>query len=80
MASCFELFDLVSGNVFDVYERESDAIDALIEFARESGADEVGRFALTHVQDDDSSVIAMRDELVRRVEAETKRLISTPRT
>ena len=66
----FELFDLISGNVLDTFPRECDAIEALVEIARESGEGEVARFALTQDQDGQITLVAMKDDLVRRVAAE----------
>jgi hypothetical protein len=70
MNSNFEIFDTVSGNVVDVYERECDAIEALVDIARERGTAEVARFALFRERDGESTLVAMKDALVLRVEAE----------
>lgn len=67
METTFELFDVVTGNVFDAYERESDAWDVLIAIEQEQGSDAVRRFALLQVVDEDSQLIAMEDELVNLV-------------
>ena len=69
MDSTFEIFDMVSGNVVDVYDDENDAIGALADIAREDGFGEVARFALFHEQNGASTLVAMKDELVRRVAA-----------
>jgi hypothetical protein len=69
MDATYELFDLASGNVFDAYESESDALDVLVEMDLAHGHEAVRRFALLRELDGDSSLVAMEDELVRRVEA-----------
>ena len=69
MDACFEVDDLVSGNVVDVIERERDAIDALVDFARDHGHEEVGRFALFRERNGESALVAMKDELIRRIAA-----------
>jgi hypothetical protein len=79
MASGFELFDIISGNVVDVYECESDAIAALVELARESGLREIARFALLCEQEGESTLVAMKDALVLRVEAEQRDFVAATR-
>jgi hypothetical protein len=64
METTFELFDVATGNVFDAYERESDAWDVLIAIELEQGSEAVRRFALLQNVDEDSSLIAMEDDLV----------------
>lgn len=75
MKSHFELFDLVSGNVLDIYDRESEAIDALIELSLDSGVGTIARFALTQECNGDSQLVAMGDDLVRLVEAKERNRI-----
>lgn len=77
MSTTFELFDVVSGNVFDDFDRESDAWDALLEIERTQGPSVVRRFALFRNVDDDSSLIAMEDELVDRVKRQRKEPAAT---
>ncbi len=72
MDATYELFDLASGNVFDAYESESDALDVLIEMDLAHGHEALRRFALLRELDGDSQLIAMEDELVRRVHALTQ--------
>lgn len=79
MSTTFELFDVVSGNVFDDFDRESDAWDALLEIERTQGPSVVRRFALFRNVDDDSSLIAMEDELVDRVKRQRKEPAATSR-
>lgn len=67
MQQHFELFDILSGNVLDTFDRESDAIDALVEISREGGAGAVARFALFREINGESQLIAMQDTLTRRV-------------
>ena len=67
MDSSYHLFDLISGNVLDVFARESDAVDILIAMRVEHGDDAVRRFALTRETDDESTLVAMADDLLRRV-------------
>ena len=74
MNSHFELFDTVSGNVLDIYDRESDAIEALIEIALASGSGTIARFALTREVNGESHLVAMGNDLVRRVAVEERKL------
>jgi hypothetical protein len=78
MDKSYELIDLVSGNLFDAYDRESDALDVLIEIDLEHGPEAVRRFALLRDVDGDSSLIAMEDELVRRVQQEEQQTLTAP--
>ena len=70
----FEIFDLVSGNVVDIYANEREAVDALLEVARVQGVVEIERFALTHEQGSNSRLIAMQDDLVRLITREMVRM------
>ena len=79
MNASYELIDLISGNLFDAYERESDALDMLIEIDLAQGAEAVRRFALLREVDGDSGLIAMEDDLVRRVQQEKQNLICVER-
>lgn len=67
METTFELFDVMTGNGFDAYERESDAWDVLIAIELEQGSEAVRRFALLQNVDEDSRLIAMEDEFVNLV-------------
>lgn len=80
MDSYFELFDLESGNVIEVYERESDAIDALVQVVVAHGIQAIETFALTYVQSGHPVLIGMQDDSMRRVEQETQRLVSGRRS
>ena len=79
MATTFELFDVVSGNVFDDFTRESDAWDALLEIERKQGSSVVRRFALFRNFEGGSSRIAMEEELVDRVRSQGKQPAATSR-
>jgi hypothetical protein len=67
MPSFFELYDLRSGNVIASFASEDEAWDALRNAAREFGLEELEELALSHVQDDSVRLIAMDDDLARRV-------------
>ena len=75
MDSYYELFDLASGNVIEDYERESDAIDALIQVVGDHGIQAIETFALTHVQSGRPVLIAMQGDLVLRVKQEMQQLV-----
>ena len=76
MDSYYELFDLASGNVIEDYERESDAIAALIRVVMDHGLRAIETFALTHVVCGKPTLIDMEDELVRRIDQEMRQLVS----
>jgi hypothetical protein len=78
--SYYELFDLASGNVIEDYERECDAIDALIAVVSKHGPQAIETFALTHVEGGQPVLIAMEEELVLRVDQEMRRLVPHRRT
>jgi hypothetical protein len=75
MPASYEIFDLVSGNVLDVYDCEGDALDALADIALERGTAEVGRFALFRESDSNSALVAMKDDLVQLVLATRRGLL-----
>jgi hypothetical protein len=77
MDSCFELFDLQSGNVFDVFHHEYAALDALIDIEREHGEEAVRRFALLRCGEK-SSLVAMEDALVELVASQIQRVSMNP--
>jgi hypothetical protein len=66
--------------MFEVYEREIDAIDALIEVVAKHGWLAIETFALTRIDHGRPTRIAMEDELVLRVRQEMDRLVSDRRT
>ena len=76
----FEVFDLVSGNVLDIYDGESDAIEALIEIASDSGVGTIARFALMREHNGESILVAMGDDLVHRVANAERNLIPVVKT
>ncbi len=71
----YELFDVASGNMIEVYEREGDAIDALIDVAATHGLAAIETFALTRIDRGRPTLIAMEEQLVRRVQLATDRLV-----
>jgi hypothetical protein len=75
MDSHYELFDVASGNMVEVYECEGDAIDALIDVVSTHGLAAIETFALTRMDHGRPTLIAMEDELVRRVQRATDRLV-----
>jgi hypothetical protein len=77
MDACFELFDLPSGNVFDVFDNENAALDALIDVGREHGEEAVRRFALLRCGEE-SSLVAMEDALVALVASQIQRASMNP--
>lgn len=77
MDSCFELFDLQSGNVLDVFDHEDAALDVLIEVGREHGEEAVRRFALLRCGEE-SSLVAMEDALVELVVSQSQRVSMNP--
>ena len=70
MNSPIILFDLRSGNVIAAYAGENDAWTALRHMAEEDGLEEIEDLALSRMQDGHPTLIAMEDELVRRVARE----------
>ncbi|MGH2614101.1 MAG: hypothetical protein ACRDJC_02580 [Thermomicrobiales bacterium] len=80
MDSYYEIFDLASGNMVEDYDRERDAIEALMRVVGEHGRQAIATFALTSVQDGQSTLIAMQDDLVARVEQEMRELIPQRRS
>lgn len=76
MNSIYELFDFRSGNVMEHFAHERDAWDALRKMAMEFGIDELHDLGLSFTHDGESTLIAMEDELVRRVERELSRVPS----
>jgi hypothetical protein len=67
MSSYYELFDFRSGNVMENFAEERDAWDALRQMAMEFGIDELHDLGLSYTHDGESTLIAMDDDLVRRV-------------
>jgi hypothetical protein len=67
MNSPIILFDLLSGNVITDYACESDAWTALREIAEEDGLEAIADLSLMRMRDGHPTLIAMEDELVRRV-------------
>ena len=78
MCSYVELIDLRSGNGMANFSDVKEAWEALRRDALEFGIEELNDLALTHVQDGNPTLIAMEDELVRRVAREmTQDAVST---
>ncbi len=78
MNASYQLFDLISGTVLDVFARESDALNLLIALRHEHGDEAIRRFALTCETGEESTLVAMEDDLVRRVQREAAE-VSTAR-
>ena len=77
MDAYYELFDLASGNMVEDYDCEQDAMEALIGIVGNHGSLAIATFALTHVENGHSKLIAMQDNLVARVEkARMERLVA----
>ena len=70
MGSYYELFDFRSGNVMEHFAHERDAWEALRQMAIEFGIEELHDLGLSHTHDGESTLIAMDDDLVRRVARE----------
>ena len=70
MPSYVELFDLRTANVVANYADENEAWAALRQAAIELGLEELEGYGLSQVRDGQDTLIAMEDELVRRVEHE----------
>lgn len=62
-----ELYDLRSGNLMANYDDEREAWEKLRQMAAEFGLEEVSGLGLARIHGDDSTLIAMEDELVSRV-------------
>jgi hypothetical protein len=67
------LFDLLSGNVITDFVNEREALDALCQIAREDGLEAVADLALTRIANGHPKLIAMEDDLVRRVASELRK-------
>ena len=70
MRSYIELFDLRSGNVVANYATEDEAWDALRQAATKFGLEEIEELALSQSHNGQDTLIAMDDDLVRRVAGE----------
>ena len=68
MDTYYELFDVSSGNVIEDYERERDAIDALIALVNKHGTGAIETFALTRMELGHPVLIAMQKDLVALIE------------
>jgi hypothetical protein len=68
--SSFILLDLVSGNVMTDFASERDACDALRHWATEDGLDAMRDLALGRIRHGQHELVAMDDELVRRIARE----------
>ncbi len=80
MDSYYELVDLASGNMIEDYDREQDAIEALMRVVEEHGSQAISTFALAHVQGNQRRLVAMQDALILRVEQEMRQLAPQRRT
>jgi hypothetical protein len=67
MAAYYELFDLRSANVMEHFATEREAWNALRQLAQEYGLEELEGLALSQSLDGQDSLIAMEDDIVRRV-------------
>ena len=63
MDTYYQLFDLESGNLVADFAQEHDAWEAL----RSLEPDELHRLGLVRMEDDEVTLVAMDDDLVRRV-------------
>ena len=70
MKTSIILWDLPSGNVVTDFPSEHDAWEALRSWARDEGLEAIEGLSLMRVQDGDPILIAMDDDLVRRVAGE----------
>jgi hypothetical protein len=61
------LWELPSGNVVTDFSSEHDAWEALRSWARDDGLEAVAGLSLMHIEDGEPILIAMEDDLVRRV-------------
>lgn len=66
MSTSIILLDLPSGNVMTDFATEREAWDALRGWARDEG-EAIADLSLMSVQDGETTVIAMEDDLVQRV-------------
>lgn len=66
------LWDLPSGNVVTDFANERVAWAALRDWAREDGLDAIQGLSLMRIQDGEPTLIAMEDDLVRRVAQELR--------
>jgi len=76
MNPSFVLFDLLSGNVITDFASESDAWDSLCRDASEAGLESIENLSLLRIQDGHPTLVAMEDELVRRVAHEMSQVAS----
>ena len=67
-----ELYDLRSGNLMATFADEREAWEDLRRMALKFGLDEIGGLGMAQIRGDDSTLIAMEDELVRRVASELR--------
>lgn len=67
MSTYYELFDFRSGNVMEHFDQEREAWHALRQMAIEFGIDELRDIGLSYTHDGQSTLVAMDDDLVRRV-------------
>ncbi len=67
MKSSILLLDLSSGNVMTDFATEREAWEALRGWARDDGVEAIADLSLLSIQDGEPIVIAMEDDLVRRV-------------
>jgi hypothetical protein len=79
MAAYYELFDLRSANVMEHFVSEREAWDALRHMALEYGVEELNGLALSQTENDRSTLIAMEDQLVRRVARQMEQEKASPR-
>ena len=70
MNSPIILFDLRSGNIMEGFASEEDAWRALRDMAEEHGLEAIEDLSLLRMRDGHPTVIAMENELVRRVTLE----------
>ena len=67
MSTSILLLDHPSGNVMTDFATEREAWDALRGRARDEGMEAIADLSLLSIQDGEPSIIAMEDDLVRRV-------------
>jgi hypothetical protein len=65
--SAFLLYDLLSGNIITSFATEPDAWDALRRWASDDRLESIHDLALSSLQGDCETPIAMDDDLVQRV-------------
>jgi hypothetical protein len=78
MSSYCQLFDLRSGNLVAEYANEHDAWAALRRTGKEHGPEELQGLGLLQMEDDQMTLIAMEDELVRRAMSDEKSPAESP--